>query len=167
MNIYVSLLGSVECVDELIKKTYWEEGPVPYEHWLDTPNHLYVIANTFNFYMLQMRDGYPLPPVQVQWQYHRDVRSKYAIKPCHVEKYVRCPPNLISCHHIQPDQHPANSFTSMREACPRFLYRYASVAAPYANFPENLTSFTSSQSFEGTMLPLLSVNSKLPSKYCM
>ncbi|KAI5666388.1 hypothetical protein M9H77_16241 [Catharanthus roseus] len=72
-------------------------------HWLDTPDHLYVIANTFNFYVvliarlgsttvlplysnmdciartlyngfisaqqhfiqLQMRDGCPLPPMQV------------------------------------------------------------------------------------------------------
>ncbi|KAI5668574.1 hypothetical protein M9H77_18427 [Catharanthus roseus] len=52
MNMYVSLFGSVECVDELIKKTCWEEDPAPYEHWLDTPDHLYVIANTFNFFIV-------------------------------------------------------------------------------------------------------------------
>ncbi|KAI5654273.1 hypothetical protein M9H77_31460 [Catharanthus roseus] len=33
----------------LIKKTNWEEGSALYEHWMDTPDHLYVIANTFNF----------------------------------------------------------------------------------------------------------------------
>ncbi|KAI5670806.1 hypothetical protein M9H77_11170 [Catharanthus roseus] len=32
MNMHVSLFGSVERVDELIKKTYWEEVPAPYEH---------------------------------------------------------------------------------------------------------------------------------------
>ncbi|KAI5673120.1 hypothetical protein M9H77_13484 [Catharanthus roseus] len=146
MNMYVSLFGSVECVYELIKKTCWEEGSVPYEYWLDIPDYFYVTANTFNFCVLRMRDRCLLPPLQVQWQYHRDVRSKYAMKPCH---------------------HPANSFASTREACSRFLYREASVAAPHANFPEDLTSFTSSQNFKGNMLPLLSVNSELPSKYCM
>ncbi|KAI5658461.1 hypothetical protein M9H77_27254 [Catharanthus roseus] len=34
---------------ELIKKTNWEDGTAPYKHWMDTPDHLYVIANTFNF----------------------------------------------------------------------------------------------------------------------
>ncbi|KAI5682696.1 hypothetical protein M9H77_03924 [Catharanthus roseus] len=66
--------NTLERVDELIKKTCWEEGPAPYEHWLDAPDHIYVIANTFNFCVLQMRDRCPLPPIQVQWQYHRDVR---------------------------------------------------------------------------------------------
>ncbi|KAI5673389.1 hypothetical protein M9H77_13753 [Catharanthus roseus] len=49
MNMYVLLFRSVERVYELIRKTCWDEGPMPYEHWLDTPDHFYVIANTFNF----------------------------------------------------------------------------------------------------------------------
>ncbi|KAI5668578.1 hypothetical protein M9H77_18431 [Catharanthus roseus] len=88
----------------------WDEGPTPYEHWLDTPDHLYVIANTFNFCVVltvrlgsttvlplysnmnciagmlcigfisdpnnisyRYTIGCPLPPMQVQWQYHREV----------------------------------------------------------------------------------------------
>ncbi|KAI5676693.1 hypothetical protein M9H77_07643 [Catharanthus roseus] len=60
MNMYVQLFGSLERVYELIKKTNWEEGSAPYEHWIDTPDHLY----------LQLRDGCPLPLMQVQWQYY-------------------------------------------------------------------------------------------------
>ncbi|KAI5647730.1 hypothetical protein M9H77_33735 [Catharanthus roseus] len=37
-----------ERVDELIRKTNWEEGSTPADYWIDTPDHLYVIANTFN-----------------------------------------------------------------------------------------------------------------------
>ncbi|KAI5676687.1 hypothetical protein M9H77_07637 [Catharanthus roseus] len=159
MNMYVQLFGSLERVYELIKKTNWEERSAPYEHWMDTPNHFYVIANKFNFYVLQLRDGCPLPPMQFQWQYHRDVRVI-----SNLPHLVRCPSNLISCHHIY-DQHPASSFASTRDACPRFLYKYASVAVPHENFPADLTSFTSGQSLEGTMLPLLSLNSEQPNKY--
>ncbi|KAI5670807.1 hypothetical protein M9H77_11171 [Catharanthus roseus] len=117
---------------------------------------------------------------------NKDMPFRYPTIP-NLLKSIRCPPNLISCHHIQPqanvqqfmfrfitqhgilldvelaslsvrsnrsDQHPANSFASKREACLRFLYKCESVAAPHANFPEDLTSFTSGQSFGGTMLPL-------------
>ncbi|KAI5678013.1 hypothetical protein M9H77_08963 [Catharanthus roseus] len=49
MNMYVSVFESVKYVYESIRKTSWEEGPAPYEHWLDTPDHLYIIANAFNF----------------------------------------------------------------------------------------------------------------------
>ncbi|KAI5658650.1 hypothetical protein M9H77_27443 [Catharanthus roseus] len=104
MNMHVQLFESLERVYELIKKRNWEEGLAPYEHWMDTPDHLYVIANTFNFCVvliarlgsitilpfysnidctagtlfigfiseqehfiqLQLRDGCPLPPMQVQ-----------------------------------------------------------------------------------------------------
>ncbi|KAI5654725.1 hypothetical protein M9H77_31912 [Catharanthus roseus] len=38
MNVYEQLFGS----------TNWEEGSAPPEYWMDTPDHLYVIANTFN-----------------------------------------------------------------------------------------------------------------------
>ncbi|KAI5648070.1 hypothetical protein M9H77_34075 [Catharanthus roseus] len=79
---------------------------------MDTPDHLYIIANTFNpcvvflarsestivlplvsnmdgptrtifiglteelqhFIQLQLGDRCPLPPLQVQWEYHRDMR---------------------------------------------------------------------------------------------
>ncbi|KAI5673127.1 hypothetical protein M9H77_13491 [Catharanthus roseus] len=52
MNMYVSVFRSVERVYELIRKSSWEEAPAPYEYWLDTSDHLYVIANTFNFCMV-------------------------------------------------------------------------------------------------------------------
>ncbi|KAI5669133.1 hypothetical protein M9H77_18986 [Catharanthus roseus] len=48
MNVYVQLFGSLERVTELIRKTNWGEGSAPVDYWIDTPNHLYVIANTFN-----------------------------------------------------------------------------------------------------------------------
>ncbi|KAI5678635.1 hypothetical protein M9H77_09585 [Catharanthus roseus] len=48
MHIYEQLFGSVEYVTELIMKTNWEEGSVPPEYWMDTLDHLHVIANTFN-----------------------------------------------------------------------------------------------------------------------
>ncbi|KAI5669168.1 hypothetical protein M9H77_19021 [Catharanthus roseus] len=37
-----------ERVIELIRRTNWEEGSAPADYWMDTPDHLYVIANTFN-----------------------------------------------------------------------------------------------------------------------
>ncbi|KAI5649533.1 hypothetical protein M9H77_35538 [Catharanthus roseus] len=48
MNLYVQLFASVERVTELIRQTNWEEGSAPADYWKDTPDHLYVIANTFN-----------------------------------------------------------------------------------------------------------------------
>ncbi|KAI5667900.1 hypothetical protein M9H77_17753 [Catharanthus roseus] len=48
MNVYEQLFGSVERVTELIMKTNWEEGLVLPEYLMDTHDHLYVIANTFN-----------------------------------------------------------------------------------------------------------------------
>ncbi|KAI5650614.1 hypothetical protein M9H77_36619 [Catharanthus roseus] len=48
INVYVQLFGSVERVTELIRRTNWEEGLVPADYWIDTPDHLYVIANKFN-----------------------------------------------------------------------------------------------------------------------
>ncbi|KAI5668156.1 hypothetical protein M9H77_18009 [Catharanthus roseus] len=48
-NMYASLFGSVERAYELIQRTQWFERHAPLEHWLDTPDHLYVFANTFNF----------------------------------------------------------------------------------------------------------------------
>ncbi|KAI5671442.1 hypothetical protein M9H77_11806 [Catharanthus roseus] len=48
MHVYEQLFGSVERVTELIMKTKWEEGSAPPEYWIDIPDHLYVIANTFN-----------------------------------------------------------------------------------------------------------------------
>ncbi|KAI5663233.1 hypothetical protein M9H77_22556 [Catharanthus roseus] len=48
MNVYVQLFRSVERVTELIRRTNWEEGSTLADYWMDTPDHLYVIANTFN-----------------------------------------------------------------------------------------------------------------------
>ncbi|KAI5671698.1 hypothetical protein M9H77_12062 [Catharanthus roseus] len=48
MNVYVQLFRSVERVTEFIRRTNWEEGSAPAGYWMNTPNHLYVIANTFN-----------------------------------------------------------------------------------------------------------------------
>ncbi|KAI5656527.1 hypothetical protein M9H77_25320 [Catharanthus roseus] len=33
----------------VIQRTQWFDGPAPQEHWLEIPDQLYVIANTFNF----------------------------------------------------------------------------------------------------------------------
>ncbi|KAI5662928.1 hypothetical protein M9H77_22251 [Catharanthus roseus] len=48
MNIYLSLFGSAERVYELIRRIQWRDGHAPPEHWLDTPDSLYLIANAFN-----------------------------------------------------------------------------------------------------------------------
>ncbi|KAI5649758.1 hypothetical protein M9H77_35763 [Catharanthus roseus] len=48
MHVYEQLFGSVERVSELIMKTNWEEGSAPPKYWMNTPDHHYVIANTFN-----------------------------------------------------------------------------------------------------------------------
>ncbi|KAI5647862.1 hypothetical protein M9H77_33867 [Catharanthus roseus] len=48
MHVYEQLFGSFERVTELIMQTNWEEGSAPPEYWMNTPNHLYVIVNTFN-----------------------------------------------------------------------------------------------------------------------
>ncbi|KAI5672669.1 hypothetical protein M9H77_13033 [Catharanthus roseus] len=48
MHVYEQLFGSVERVTDLIMQTNWEEGSAPPEYWMDTSDHLYVIANTFN-----------------------------------------------------------------------------------------------------------------------
>ncbi|KAI5667988.1 hypothetical protein M9H77_17841 [Catharanthus roseus] len=40
--------NSIERVPELIRRKNWEEGSAPADYWMDTPDHLYVIANTFN-----------------------------------------------------------------------------------------------------------------------
>ncbi|KAI5648782.1 hypothetical protein M9H77_34787 [Catharanthus roseus] len=74
MNVYTQLFGSVECVTELIRRTDWEEGSALADYWMDTPDRLYVIANIFNLCVLHLRDGCPLPPLQVQWEYHRHLR---------------------------------------------------------------------------------------------
>ncbi|KAI5667970.1 hypothetical protein M9H77_17823 [Catharanthus roseus] len=57
----------------------WFDGPTPEEHWSEIPYQLYVIANTFNFCVvliteLQLRDGCPLPLLNVQWEYHRHIQ---------------------------------------------------------------------------------------------
>ncbi|KAI5675289.1 hypothetical protein M9H77_06239 [Catharanthus roseus] len=39
---------SIEHVNKLIRRTNWKEGSAPVAYWMDTPDHLYVIANTFN-----------------------------------------------------------------------------------------------------------------------
>ncbi|KAI5665040.1 hypothetical protein M9H77_24363 [Catharanthus roseus] len=48
MNVCMQLFGLLERVTELIRKTKWGEGSTPFDYWMDTPYHLYVIANTFN-----------------------------------------------------------------------------------------------------------------------
>ncbi|KAI5654530.1 hypothetical protein M9H77_31717 [Catharanthus roseus] len=112
MNIYLSLLGSVERVHELVHRTQWQDGPALLEYWLETPDSLYVIVNAFNlcvvlisqlgsttvlplysysnrpggslviglltkqqhFIQLQMHDECLIPPLHVQWIYHRGKR---------------------------------------------------------------------------------------------
>ncbi|KAI5676814.1 hypothetical protein M9H77_07764 [Catharanthus roseus] len=48
MNVYVQLFGLLERVTELIRKINWSEGSAPVDFWMDTPDNLYGIANTFN-----------------------------------------------------------------------------------------------------------------------
>ncbi|KAI5648943.1 hypothetical protein M9H77_34948 [Catharanthus roseus] len=72
MRVYEQLFRSVERVTELIMQTNWEDGSAPRGYWINTPDHLYVITNTFNLCVLI--DGCPLPPLHVQWEYHRDKR---------------------------------------------------------------------------------------------
>ncbi|KAI5659447.1 hypothetical protein M9H77_28240 [Catharanthus roseus] len=72
MRVYEQFFGSIKHVTELIMQINWEDGSVPREYWMNTPDHLYVIANTFNLCVLI--DGCPLPPLHVQWEYHRDMR---------------------------------------------------------------------------------------------
>ncbi|KAI5654366.1 hypothetical protein M9H77_31553 [Catharanthus roseus] len=110
MQVYEQLFGSIERLTELIMQTNREEGLAPREYWINTPDHLYVIANTFNQCVvflarsqsttvlplvsnmdgplgmifvglieelqpfIQLVDGCPLPPLHVQWEYHRDIR---------------------------------------------------------------------------------------------
>ncbi|KAI5658789.1 hypothetical protein M9H77_27582 [Catharanthus roseus] len=88
MWLEMQLFCSVERVTELIMKTNWKEGSAPPEYWMDTPDHLYVIANTFNLCVVFLArsksttilpllvDGCPLSSLQVQWEYHRDMRVK-------------------------------------------------------------------------------------------
>ncbi|KAI5652557.1 hypothetical protein M9H77_29744 [Catharanthus roseus] len=83
-------------------------------------------------------------------------RYKYNIK--HV---------IFKIYTSSSDKHPPSSFASARDACPRFLYRYASVAEPHVNLATKFTSFSMGQSLVGTMLPLLSLSSELPTIYCM
>ncbi|KAI5681423.1 hypothetical protein M9H77_02651 [Catharanthus roseus] len=114
MRVYEQLFRSVERVTELIMQTNWEDGSAPRDYWMNTPDHLYVIANTFNLYVvflarsqlttvlllvsnmdgpsetifvglieelqhfiqLQLIDVCLLPPLHVQWEYHRDMRLR-------------------------------------------------------------------------------------------
>ncbi|KAI5652959.1 hypothetical protein M9H77_30146 [Catharanthus roseus] len=97
-NVYLNLVSSEVCVNELVHRIHWPvDGPASYEHWFETPNSLYVIANAFNlcdtnctawFYdcvtfvigllteqqhliQLQLNDGCPIPPLHAQWIHHR------------------------------------------------------------------------------------------------
>ncbi|KAI5663633.1 hypothetical protein M9H77_22956 [Catharanthus roseus] len=40
-NVYLNLVGSAE-----------RDGPAPYEHWLEAPDSLYIIANVFDLYVI-------------------------------------------------------------------------------------------------------------------
>ncbi|KAI5667880.1 hypothetical protein M9H77_17733 [Catharanthus roseus] len=49
MNVYLNLVGSEIRVNGLVYKIHWPvDRPALYEHWLETPDLLYVIANVFN-----------------------------------------------------------------------------------------------------------------------
>ncbi|KAI5658819.1 hypothetical protein M9H77_27612 [Catharanthus roseus] len=48
-NLYVNLVGLEERVNELIYTIHWPvDGPASYAHWFETPDSLYIIANSFN-----------------------------------------------------------------------------------------------------------------------
>ncbi|KAI5656402.1 hypothetical protein M9H77_25195 [Catharanthus roseus] len=90
MYVYEQLFSSVERVTELIMKTNWEEGSAPPEYWMNTPDHLYVISTTVLPLVSNMNGPagtifirlieelqhfiHPFSPLQVQWEYHRDMQ---------------------------------------------------------------------------------------------
>ncbi|KAI5657333.1 hypothetical protein M9H77_26126 [Catharanthus roseus] len=41
-------VGSAERVNGIVHRIRYQNGPAPYEHWLEAPDSLYVIANAFN-----------------------------------------------------------------------------------------------------------------------
>ncbi|KAI5672262.1 hypothetical protein M9H77_12626 [Catharanthus roseus] len=46
-----SLSGSVglaECVNGLVHRIRWQDGPAPYKHWMEIPDSFYITANVFN-----------------------------------------------------------------------------------------------------------------------
>ncbi|KAI5663260.1 hypothetical protein M9H77_22583 [Catharanthus roseus] len=47
-NVYLNLVDSTERVNGLVHRIRWQNGPASYEHWLETPDSLYVITNAFN-----------------------------------------------------------------------------------------------------------------------
>ncbi|KAI5666197.1 hypothetical protein M9H77_16050 [Catharanthus roseus] len=48
-NVHLNLVGSEVRVNGIVHRIHWSvDGPAPYEHWLETPNLLYIIANAFN-----------------------------------------------------------------------------------------------------------------------
>ncbi|KAI5672900.1 hypothetical protein M9H77_13264 [Catharanthus roseus] len=51
-NKYISLFRSRERAYELIRRTQWQNGPAPLDHWLETLDLLYIIANAFNMCMI-------------------------------------------------------------------------------------------------------------------
>ncbi|KAI5649726.1 hypothetical protein M9H77_35731 [Catharanthus roseus] len=51
-NVYVNLVGPAERVNGLVHRIRWQDGPTSYEHWLEIPDSLYVIANAFNLFAI-------------------------------------------------------------------------------------------------------------------
>ncbi|KAI5649414.1 hypothetical protein M9H77_35419 [Catharanthus roseus] len=48
-NVFLNLVASEVCVNELVHMIHClVDRPMPYKHWLETPDSLYVIANAFN-----------------------------------------------------------------------------------------------------------------------
>ncbi|KAI5663811.1 hypothetical protein M9H77_23134 [Catharanthus roseus] len=74
LNVYLQLFGSLDRVYRYIQRTQWFDGPAPEEYWLEIHDQLNVIANIFNFCVLQLWDTCPLPPLNVQWEYHRHIQ---------------------------------------------------------------------------------------------
>ncbi|KAI5676841.1 hypothetical protein M9H77_07791 [Catharanthus roseus] len=48
MNVYLNLVGLAERVNGFVHRKRWQDVRTSYEHWLETPDSLYVIANAFN-----------------------------------------------------------------------------------------------------------------------
>ncbi|KAI5657325.1 hypothetical protein M9H77_26118 [Catharanthus roseus] len=95
MNLYVNLVGSEECVNELVHRIHWlVYGLALYAYWFKTPNSLHIIANAFNLCViliaqlgsttvlplysysdrpeeLQLNDMCLIPPLHVQWIHRR------------------------------------------------------------------------------------------------
>ncbi|CAK8543609.1 unnamed protein product [Lathyrus sativus] len=54
-----------------------EFGPQPPHKWLTLPDMGYVIANRYNVVLVNMKEGFPLPPVTIDWKKFRSPTTTF------------------------------------------------------------------------------------------